>query len=199
MKKRVLFGTGSQAKLDHVRTFLQDLPIEVISPRDMGIDIRVQEDGQSPEENALKKAQAYFAEARIPTFAIDAGLRIERLRPEKQPGVFVRRIYGSERDATDREIVEYYARELDRVGGMSRGTWLVAIALITAAGQSLGSSYSLETMLTRHASDILIPGMALSSLIIDPATGRYESELTICEHPHSKFIVEILRQHLEKL
>ncbi len=99
----------------------------------------------------------------------------------------------------DREVVEYYVRELERVGGTSRCTWRVAIALISAAGENLSESYKLDAWLTSRANDILIPGAPLSSLMIDPATGKYYSELSFSEHPHSRFIAEILKQHLEKL
>ena len=49
---------------------------------------------------------------------------------EKQPGVLVRRIYGIDRDATDEEVLDYYARELDKVGGESSGIWRGSIVVV---------------------------------------------------------------------
>jgi 8-oxo-dGTP diphosphatase len=198
-KKRILFGTANQAKVDHIRAFLEPLPVQVLSARDLNIDIDVREDGQSPEENARKKARAYFAEASIPTLAIDAGLHIERFPDEKQPGVFVRRIHGTDRDATDEEILGYYARELDKVGGESIGIWNVSVALATSTGQVLCQSYSLRTRLTSQASEVLIPGAPISSLMIDPATGKHYSEIAYQERPDSRWILEIVEQYLDKL
>ena len=101
MRKPLLLGTTNQAKLILVRSFLDPLPLEVLSLTDLGIRIDVREDGRTPQENAEKKARAYFAEAGIPTLAIDAGLHVERFPKERQPGVFVRRIHGPSRDVGD--------------------------------------------------------------------------------------------------
>jgi XTP/dITP diphosphohydrolase len=197
MKKRLLFGTANQAKVDHIRAFLESLPVEISSPRDLDIDIVVREDGKSPEENAEKKAKAYFAESDMPTFAIDAGLYVAKFPDEKQPGVFVRRIYGTDRDATDAEILDYYVRELAQVGGESVGIWRVSVVLVTSTGRVFAQSYSLETMLTSKASDILIPGAPISSLMIDPATGKYYSEMAYNERPDSRWIRDIIQQYLD--
>ena len=91
-KKQILFGTTNSAKIELIRAYLKALPVNVLSPKDLDIDIDVDENGLTPIENAEKKARAYFALARIPTFSIDAGLRIEKFPEEDQPGVFVRRI-----------------------------------------------------------------------------------------------------------
>lgn len=199
MKKRILFGTTSQAKIDHIHAFLESLPLEILSPRDLNIAIDVKENGASPEENAEKKARAYFAAAHIPTFAIDAGLDIEEFSDEKRPGVFVRRIHREDRDATDREILDYYVQELAQVGGESIGTWRVAIVLMVSPNQVWSSSYSLSTILTAKASPVLLPGAPLCSLTIDPATGKYYSEMTYRERPDSQYILDIMKQHLDKL
>lgn len=105
IRKQVLFGTTNQAKVDHLRELFEPLPIEILSARDLGIDIDVREDGRSPEE-------------------------IEGLPDEKQPGMFIRRIHGSDQKVTDDEAIEYYVTELDRVGGESTGIWRIAIVLV---------------------------------------------------------------------
>jgi XTP/dITP diphosphohydrolase len=104
----VLLGTTNQAKTNIVREAVQSLPLEILSLSDLNIDIEVTENGNSPEENAEKKAKVYFAEARMPTLTIDGALHLEKFPPEKQPGVFVRRIYGDSREATDKELLDYY-------------------------------------------------------------------------------------------
>jgi len=197
VRKRILFGTANQAKIDHIRAFLRTLPVEILTPRDLNINLVVREDGKSPEENAEKKAKAYFAESNIPTLAIDAGLYIEKFTDEKQPGVFVRRVHGLERDATDEEILDHYVRELDRVGGESIGVWRVCVALAASVDRIFLQSYSLETVLTSRASDVMIPGAPVSSLMIDPATGQYYSEMAYEDRPDSKWILEIMSQYVE--
>jgi len=85
MRKQILLGTTNQAKLDIVRTAVEFLPIEVLTLDDLGIDVDVREDGRSTEENAEKKARAYFAEAHIATLATDGG----RAVPQKLDSALV--------------------------------------------------------------------------------------------------------------
>jgi inosine/xanthosine triphosphate pyrophosphatase family protein len=198
-RRKVLFGTTNEAKIEHVRAYLKALPVEILSPKDLHIDIDVAEDGQTPEENAAKKAQAYYAAARIPTFAIDAGLRIEKFSEENQPGVYVRRVSDGERSVPDEEILEHYRKGLEEVGGISPGTWYVAVSFVASAGQEHTQLFTLETLMTSEASDSLIPGAPLSSLMKDPPTGRYYSEMAYEERPDLVLIAGILKEDLEKL
>jgi 8-oxo-dGTP diphosphatase len=197
--KRILFGTRNQVKLDLFREILATLPVEVLSPQDLSIDIEVKEDGSSPEENAEKKAQAYFATSRMPTLAIDAGLHIAKFPHEKQPGVFVRRIRGGDEDVSDEMVLDYSRRELERVGGESPGTWSVCVALMTAPGRLFSQTYSFEMVFTSKPSPVLITGAPLSSLMMNPATGEYRSETAYEEWPDAKWYVEFVRQHLKEL
>ncbi|MBU0492355.1 MAG: hypothetical protein KKA73_29240 [Chloroflexi bacterium] len=181
MKKRVLLGTTNPAKAGHVRALLEPLPIEMLSARDLGIDIVVREDGCTLEENAVIKARAYFARSHIPTLATDAGLYIERLPAEKQPGMFVRRIHGGDHRVSDEEVLAYYAHELGQVGGESAGVWQLAIALVVSPDKTFSQSGSRRTVFTSRPSDTRIPGAPLSSLTLDPATRRYYSEIAYRE------------------
>ena len=115
-KLRILLGTRNQAKASLLREVLSPLPVEILSLRELGIEIDVAEDGQSAMENARKKARAYLAASNLPTLAVDAGLHIARLAAERQPGVYVKRIHRTGREVTDREVLAHYVRELDRVG-----------------------------------------------------------------------------------
>ena len=199
MKKRILLGTKNQAKIDDVRAFLRPLPVKVLSLKDLSIEKEVDENGQSPEENAGLKARAYFSASCIPTLAIDAGLRIEKFPEEKQPGVYVRRVRGAGQDVTDGELIEYYIQELDRVGGESPGSWTVALVLMVSADKVFSHSFSLETLFTANIGSESRWGAPLSSLMIDPATGLYYSEMTQEERPDAKWICGFVERHLEAL
>lgn len=43
------------------------LLIEIITPKELGIKVNVIEDGKIAVENAIKKAQAYYEEIKMPT------------------------------------------------------------------------------------------------------------------------------------
>ena len=199
MNTQILLGTTNPAKVHIVRAALEPLPVEILTPADLNIEVVVTEDGQSTEENAETKARAYFAAARIPTLAIDGGLHIEGLPEEKQPGTHVRRIQGRERDATDAEVLDHYARELAKIGGEAVGIWRGSIALVVSDEQVYAGTHTLKTVLTSRRRGSVTPGAPLDALTIDPATGRYYSEMTWQERPDCEWVFEFVRQHIDEL
>ena len=199
LKKRLLLGTTNPAKVSIVRAALDPLPVEIVTPADLDITVDVQEDGDSTAENAEKKARAYFAEAGIPTLGIDGGLQIEGLPAEKQPGVLVRRIHDGERDATDADVLDHYARELAQIGGEAIGIWQGSVVLVLSNAQVYAHTYTFKTRLTSRRRGGVTPGAPLDALAMDPATGRYFSEMTWQERPDLRWVLELVRQHLDEL
>lgn len=175
--KKILFATTNQHKRDRFIGYYQPLGIKVVSIKDLGIDLEVEEDGKTPKENAIKKALTYYKETGMPTFAVDYGLYIEKFPPNKQPGLFVRRIYGDSREATDEEMLDYYIQELNKVGGKSKGKWISAIALVLKKGRVHTQEFSRETLFVSKRSSRITPGEPLNSIQIDPLTGKYFTDL----------------------
>jgi inosine/xanthosine triphosphate pyrophosphatase family protein len=184
-KKQVLFGTSSRAKIDHVRALMAGGPFSILSPDELGVDLYIIEDQPSAEEIACKKAVVYATAATMPAFAIDAGLTIDRFPPEKQPGIFVCRVHQDHVPLSDDELIRYYVAELDHIGGMSSGRWRVAVALALSADLVLSESYEVNTLFIAQVSPVRIPDAPLSSLMLDPATNRYYSEMKYTERPDS--------------
>ena len=199
MKKQILLGTKNQAKISIVQTALESLPIEILTLDDLNINIHVREDGQSTKENAEKKAKTYFAESNIPTVAIDGGLRVDHFPEEKQPGLFIRRIRGIDRDATDEEVLDYYVGELDKMGGESVGTWKGSIVLVVSDEKVFCDSFSFKTILTTDRKGGVTAGSPLDAVTIDPDTGKYFTEMKWQERPDARWVFEFLKQHIGEL
>ena len=68
------------------------MPIKLKNLNDYSRYPEVVEDGKTFEENARKKALAYFKYSGVPTFADDSGLVVPALNGE--PGVFSARYAG---------------------------------------------------------------------------------------------------------
>jgi inosine/xanthosine triphosphate pyrophosphatase family protein len=182
-----------------LREILSPLPVEIVSLRDLGIEIDVVEDGRTPEENARKKARSYWTASSLPTLAVDGGLYIARFTAEKQPGVFVKRIHRMGRTITDREIFAHYVRELDRVGGHSMATWQIAIVLMLSADRVFARTFSLEVLLTTREQGPLRPGEPLTSLMVDPDTGKHYTEMTYGERPDSRHVLAFLSECVDQI
>ena len=101
-RRRLLVATGSAHKLIELQRLFGDLPIDLVTLRDVGITDGAPEDGATFEENALQKARWYSAASGEWTLADDSGLEVAALNGA--PGVYTRRYAGP--DATDQQNYE---------------------------------------------------------------------------------------------
>jgi len=85
MKQKVIFATGNENKMVEIRAILKDVRMEILSLKDAGIAIEVVEDGETFEENAIKKAVEIAKVTGGLVLADDSGLEIDYLN--KEPGV----------------------------------------------------------------------------------------------------------------
>ena len=92
MKPRLLFATNNKHKLQEVREMVGD-QIEILSLKDLDLDVDIPEPGHSLEENAYHKAYyvSMISEG-MECIADDTGLEIEAL--EGKPGVISARYAG---------------------------------------------------------------------------------------------------------
>ena len=140
--KKLLIATNNPGKLAEYRTLLAELPIEVVSPQALGIDLDVEETGTSFKENAILKAKAFAQASGLPALADDSGLEVMALGGA--PGIYSSRYAGP--NATDTDRYEKLLRELADVPWerrQARFRCVIAIAtpqctVHTVDGQVLG-------------------------------------------------------------
>ena len=90
---RFVLATHNPGKLREMGEILKDFGIEVVSPKDLGITVDVEETGSTFAENAMLKAKAICKAADLPAIADDSGLCVDALNGA--PGVYSAR-YGGE-------------------------------------------------------------------------------------------------------
>lgn len=76
-KLKLLYATNSNSKVYNMRRRLENKPIEIVTPKELGIKVDVIEDGKTAVENTIKKAQAYYEKTKMPTIAGDSGFFID--------------------------------------------------------------------------------------------------------------------------
>ena len=92
---KVIFATGNQGKMKEIRLIMEDLQLEVLSMKEAGIEIDIEENGHTFEENAMIKADAIANETKHAIIlADDSGLEIDYLN--KEPGVQSSRYLGED-------------------------------------------------------------------------------------------------------
>lgn len=176
---RLIYGTGNPAKIQAMRRRLAKLNLEIIGLSDLQVEVpKVKEDGETPLENARKKAYAYYQAFREPVFSCDSGLYFDQVPDEIQPGVHVRRING--KLLNDEEMLEYYSGLARKYGDLT-ARYRNAICLVmdenhiySAMEDNMASK---PFLMTSKPHEIRNPGFPLDSISIDIKTGKYYYDL----------------------
>lgn len=92
--KRIIFATGNAGKMREIREILADLPVQVVSMKEAGIQADIVEDGKTFSENAVIKAKAIMEMTGEVVLADDSGLEIDYLN--KEPGIYSARYMGED-------------------------------------------------------------------------------------------------------
>ena len=90
---KYVLATHNPGKLKEMGAILARFGVEVVSPKDLGLTVDVEETGTTFAENAMLKAKAICAAAQLPAIADDSGLCVDALNGG--PGVYSAR-YGGE-------------------------------------------------------------------------------------------------------
>jgi XTP/dITP diphosphohydrolase len=79
MKPKLLIATNNKGKVREIQAILQELGLELVTPADLGLELEVEENGQTYAENAIKKALAFSNAAGLAALADDSGLEVDAL------------------------------------------------------------------------------------------------------------------------
>lgn len=122
---KLLVATTSAGKLREFLQLLAPLPATILTPKDIGLDLDVEEGETSFVENAILKARAYHqASGGLMTLAEDSGFEVDALGGE--PGVISARWGGTDYAVKNRLI-------LDRLNGLPddrRGCQYISVIAI---------------------------------------------------------------------
>ena len=103
MRPKLLLATNNTGKVKEYRSLLQGIPFELVTPKEMGIPMDVEETGTTYEENARLKAYVLSRRSGLLTLADDSGIEVDAL--DGEPGVMSARYAGE--NASDAERVNY--------------------------------------------------------------------------------------------
>ncbi|KXL54536.1 Non-canonical purine NTP pyrophosphatase [Anaerotignum neopropionicum] len=90
----IIFATKNKGKIKEINAILADMDVNVVSMEDAGITFDVVEDGNTFEENAMKKAVQIMEISKKITLSDDSGLEIDYM--DKAPGIYSARFMGEE-------------------------------------------------------------------------------------------------------
>lgn len=92
--EKIIFATGNQGKVREIKEILKDIPVEIVSMKEAGIDVDIVEDGKTFEENAIIKATTIQKLTGNLVLADDSGLEVDYIN--KEPGIYSARYMGKD-------------------------------------------------------------------------------------------------------
>lgn len=132
--QKILLATNNEGKVEALRVLLAGLPVQVVSPAELGLELDVPENGATYAANAREKALAFAAASGLPSIADDSGLEILALGG--WPGVHSVRFAGPGVDLAQRQAII-----LDRLRGVAdRSARFVCVVVLAEPGRVLAEA-----------------------------------------------------------
>lgn len=96
---KLVFATGNRNKLREISMMLEGMDFEIVTMKEAGIDIEIDENGTTFSENAMIKAKSVYNELvkrgeKCFVMSDDSGLEIDALN--KEPGIYSARYMGED-------------------------------------------------------------------------------------------------------
>ena len=131
---QIIFATGNKGKLREINEILEGTGLSVVSMKDAGYDIPIDESGTTFMENALIKAGAVCGASGSIAIADDSGLVVDALGGE--PGIYSSRYMGEDTsyDIKNRAIID---RLLGVRGDDRSARFVCAMAAVFPDGRKL--------------------------------------------------------------
>jgi len=173
---KLLLASQNPGKLIEMKFILQDLPIQITTPSDLGLDLHVEEIGQTYASNAALKANAFAQASGLISLADDSGLEVDAL--DGAPGLYSAR-YAPGPNANDGDRRNFLVKNLLP----HPRPWTARFRAIIAIAQPGGEIYYSEGI----CEGAIIPDeRGDGGFGYDPIFYLSETECTMAELPEEK-------------
>ena len=192
--KSIIFASKNKDKVNEVKEILKGY--DIISMKEAGIDVDIEENGTTFEENALIKARAIMKLTGQITMADDSGLEIDYLN--KAPGVYSARFMGHDTsyDIKNKALIQ----KLEGVKGSDRsGRFVCAIAVCFPDGREIVKRGTMEGLIAEEIKGD--NGFGYDPIVYLPEYGKTSGELAPEEKnkiSHRGKALALIKEELDK-
>ena len=124
---KAVLASKNLHKLREIKQIVAQYGLEPVLEAELGLDVDVEETGDTFEENSMLKARAVMAKSGMTAIADDSGLMVDALGGA--PGVYSARV-GGDLCHSDRERYEHLLRELAAVPDGKRTAKFVSVITV---------------------------------------------------------------------
>ncbi|MCJ7616755.1 MAG: XTP/dITP diphosphatase [Desulfobacterales bacterium] len=170
----IVIATGNKGKKSEISYLLKGFPVDIKGLDDFGPIPDVEEDGDTFEKNAYKKASFTARILGFPALADDSGLLVEAL--DGEPGVHSARYAGE--NATDEQRCQKLLQEMKGKSNR-KATFKCVISIAVPTGHALTYEAACEGLIAEQPSGS--NGFGYDPVFYYPPLNKTFGELTIEE------------------
>lgn len=179
---RIVFATGNKDKMREIRRILGDLNAEILSMKEAGVDLDVEENGKTFSENARIKADAVYAllkdkdpgkAGETIVLADDSGLEVDYLGGE--PGIYSARYLGRDTSYVEKNNI-IIDRLKDAKDKERSARFVCAIAASLPEGRGLDTLGKMEGQIAYEQAGE--NGFGYDPIFFLPEYGKTSAELS---------------------
>ncbi len=187
---KIIIATSNEGKLKEFRSLLAHKNVEIMSMREAGIDIDIDENGTTFEENAAIKAKTVCDYSGCLCLADDSGLEIDYL--DGEPGIYSARYLGHDTPYSEKNSII-----LDRLKGVPdekrTARFVSAVAAAFPDGRVITVKDTMEGRIANSQAGS--GGFGYDPIFFFPPAGKTNAEMT----PEEKNAVSHRGKALKKM
>ncbi len=192
---RVVLASKNPHKLKEISRITEKFDIELVLQSELGVDLDVEENGTTFEENSLIKARAVMEATGLPALADDSGIAVDALNGE--PGIYSAR-YGFDDSLDDWGRLELLLKNMENVpDGSRQGKFVCVITMVTPDGKIIQARGEVHGEILRHAAGE--GGFGYDPIFYYPPFGKTLAEVTAEEKNEVSHRAQALKLFYQKL
>ena len=192
---KVVLASKNPHKLVEINKITEKFGFELVLQSQLGVDIDVDENGTTFEENSFLKADAVMKATGLPALADDSGIAVDAL--DGEPGIYSAR-YGFDPSLDDWGRLELLLKNTEHVpDGQRQAQFVCVITMVTPEGQVIQARGEIHGELTRQP--LGENGFGYDPIFFYPPLGKTTAELTPEEKNAVSHRANALKIFYEKL
>ena len=145
---KVVLASKNMHKLEEISRITEKFDIELVLQSELGVDLDVEENGTTFEENSFIKAEAVMKATGLPALADDSGIAVDALNGE--PGIYSAR-YGFDESLDDWGRLQLLLKNMEAVpDGQRQAKFVCVITMVTPEGQTIQARGEIHGELLRQ-------------------------------------------------
>ena len=192
---KVVLASKNRHKLEEISQITRLFDMELVLQSELGVDIDVEENGSSFEENSFIKAEAVVKATGLPALADDSGVAVDALNGE--PGIYSAR-YGFDDTLDDWGRLQLLLKNTEHVpDGQRQAKFVCVITMVTPDGQTIQARGEIHGELLRQPCGS--NGFGYDPIFYYPPLGMTTAEMSAEDKNQVSHRANALKVFYEKL